>query len=91
MRRFILWSRMGVRHLHSRSSHVLVVRPDPSDLGERRGRPKMIVGDNGTELTSMAMLRRCQETQIDWHYITRGKPVQEAFIEPFDNSIRDEL
>ncbi len=31
----------------------------------RRGRPKTIVSDNGTELTSMAVLRWCQETRID--------------------------
>jgi hypothetical protein len=30
----------------------------------RRGRPKTIVSDNGTELTSMAVLRWCQETRI---------------------------
>ena len=57
----------------------------------RRGRPKTIVSDNGTELTSMAVLRWCQETRIDWHYIAPGKPMQNAFVERFIDSLRDEL
>ena len=57
----------------------------------RRGRPKTIVSDNGTELTSMAVLRWCQETHIDWHYIAPGKPMQNAFVESFNGSFRDEL
>jgi putative transposase len=41
-----------------------------------RGRPAMIVSDNGTEFTSMAMLRWSQERQVEWHYIAPGKPQQ---------------
>lgn len=33
----------------------------------RRGRPRTIVSDNGVELTSMVVLRWCQETRIDRH------------------------
>ena len=50
-----------------------------------------VVSDNGTELTSMAVLRWCQETQIEWHYIAPGKPTQNAFIESFNGRLRDEL
>ena len=57
----------------------------------RRGRPKTIVSDNGTELTSMAVLKWCQDTGIDWHYIAPGKPMQNAFVESFNGSFRDEL
>ena len=57
----------------------------------RRGRPLSIVSDNGTELTSMAILRWSQEMQIDWHYIAPGKPTQNAFIESFNGRLRDEL
>jgi len=53
--------------------------------------PAMIVSDNGTELTSMAILRWSQERQIEWHYITPGKPQQNAFIESFNARLRDEL
>jgi putative transposase len=44
----------------------------------KRGRPVLCVSDNGTELTSMAILRWCQETQVQWHYIAPGKPTQNA-------------
>ena len=56
-----------------------------------RKRPAMIVSDNGTEFTSMAILRWSQEQQVDWHYIAPGKPQQNAFIESFDARLRDEL
>jgi len=56
-----------------------------------RGRPAMIVSDNGTELTSMAMLRWSQERQVEWHYIAPGKPQQNAFVESFNGRLRDEL
>jgi putative transposase len=56
-----------------------------------RGRPAMIVSDNGTELTGMAILRWSQETGIEWHYIAPGKPQQNAFIESFNGRLRDEL
>jgi putative transposase len=57
----------------------------------RRGSPQTIVSDNGTEFTSMAILRWSQEAQIDWHYIAPGKPTQNAFIESFNGRLRDEL
>jgi len=56
-----------------------------------RGRPRTLVSDNGTELTSMAILRWSQETRIDWHYIAPGKPTQNAFVESFNGRLRDEL
>src|SRR5215471_8306903 len=57
----------------------------------RRGKPAGCVSDNGTELTSMAILRWSQETGIEWHYIAPGKPQQNAFIESFNGRLRDEL
>lgn len=59
-------------------------------LCEQRGYPKTIVSDNGTELTSTAVLKWVQETGIDWHYIQPGKPTQNAFIESFNGRLRDE-
>ena len=52
----------------------------------RRGQPSTIVRDNGTELTSMAVLRWCQETAVDWHYIAPGKPMQNGFVESFNGT-----
>lgn len=56
----------------------------------KRGKPRTIVSDNGTELTSMAVLKWCQDTGIEWHYIAPGKPMQNGFVESFNGSFRDE-
>ena len=56
----------------------------------QRGKPRTIVSDNGTEMTSTAVLKWCQETGIEWHYIAPGKPQQNGFIESFNGSFRDE-
>jgi putative transposase len=56
-----------------------------------RGRPLLCVSDNGTEFTSMAILRWCQEARVEWHYIAPGKPTQNAFVESFNGRLRDEL
>lgn len=60
-------------------------------LIEERGRPMMVVSDNGTELTSNAMLRWQEETGVAWHYIAPGKPMQNGFVESFNGRLRDEL
>ena len=56
-----------------------------------RGKPAMVVSDDGTELTSMAILRWSQESRVEWHYIAAGKPQQNAFVESFNGRLRDEL
>ena len=55
------------------------------------GKPKTIVSDNGTELTSNAILRWADDHAVAWHYIAPGKPVQNAFIESFIGRLRDEM
>ena len=55
-----------------------------------RGKPLTVVSDNGTELTSMAILRWCQERRVEWHYIAPGKPMQNGFVESFNGKLRDE-
>ena len=51
----------------------------------------MCVSDNGTEFTSMAVLRWSQENRVEWHYIAPGKPQQNAFAESFIGRLRDEF
>ena len=57
----------------------------------RRGKPGLIVSDNGTEFTSNAVLSFAQECGIDWHFIAPGKPMQNGFCESFNGRMRDEL
>ena len=56
----------------------------------RRGRPKSCVSDNGSELTSVAILKWTQVSGVEWHYIAPGKPQQNAFVESFIGRLRDE-
>lgn len=56
-----------------------------------RGRPKMIVSDNGSEFTSNAILSWSDQARVEWHYIAPGKPMQNGFIESFNGRLRDEL
>ena len=44
------------------------------------GKPSCIVSDNGTELTNRAILKWAGDNKVDWHYIDRGKPQQNAFL-----------
>ncbi len=54
-----------------------------------RGRPRVIVSDNGCELTSTAVLR-WPLGGLDWHYIALGKVRTEGLVESFNSSLRDE-
>jgi putative transposase len=60
-------------------------------LVTRRGKPGMIVSDNGTELTSNAVLKWAQDHCVQWHYIAPGRPMQNGYSESFNGRMRDEL
>jgi transposase InsO family protein len=62
-----------------------------AELIRHRGKPGMIVSDNGTELTCNAVLAWCSEAAINWHYIAPGKPMQNGYAESFNGRMRDEL
>jgi putative transposase len=80
----------------------LAAIPDTSISGKRvareltelistRGKPGMIVSDNGTEFTSNAILSWARDHRVEWHYIAPGKPMQNGYIESFNGRMRDEL
>ena len=80
----------------------LAAIPDTSISGERvarelstlirgRGKPGVIVSDNGTEFTSNAILSWATKSKIEWRYIAPGKPMQNGFCESFNGRMRDEL
>ncbi|WP_442896843.1 IS3 family transposase [Erythrobacter sp.] len=62
-----------------------------TELIAQRGKPGMIVSDNGTELTSNAVLAWCGEIGVEWHYIAPGRPMQNGYAESFNGRMRDEL
>ena len=54
-------------------------------------KPACMVSDNGTEFTSRAILKWAADNDVNWHCNDPGKPQQNAFIESFNGSLRDEL
>ena len=56
----------------------------------RRGRLHTIVSDNGTEMTSRAILEWANRTGVDWHHIAPGRPQQNGFVASFNGKLRDE-
>jgi putative transposase len=83
------------------SRECLVIAADTSMPGLRvvreldllvqvRGKPGVIVSDNGPELTSRAVLIWAAQNGIDWHYIQPGKPQQNGYTESLNDKIRDE-
>jgi putative transposase len=60
-------------------------------LIEIHGKPCAIRCDNGTELTSQAFTEWCASKAIEIRFIQPGKPDQNAFIERFNRSYREEV
>ena len=55
------------------------------------GKPQALRLDNGSELTSSTFTEWCAEQQIELRFIQPGKPDQNAFIERFNRTYRDEV
>ena len=81
---------------------ALAIEIDTSLPGERvvrvlerlcawRGVPQAIRCDNGPEFTSQALVDFCQGMDIAIRYIQPGKPNQNAYIERFNRTYRNEV
>lgn len=60
-------------------------------LLKQRGRPANIRVDNGPEFISHKLEQWCEEKKITLQFIQPGKPMQNAYIERKNGSIRREL
>jgi putative transposase len=68
-----------------------VVRELDRICQERGCYPKCVKSDNGTELTSRVVLQWALEHNVEWHYITPGRPMENGFTESFNGKLRDEF
>jgi putative transposase len=60
------------------------------ELKEQGRKPEVIVIDNGTEFTSQVVGQWAYENQVQLHFITPGRPMENGFIESFNGKFRDE-
>lgn len=60
------------------------------DIKNHRALPRQIVCDNGTEFTSKAFMKWAADNNVEIHFIDKGKPMQNAFVESFNGKFRDE-
>lgn len=81
---------------------ALIVRPDYSHSGHSvanaieqimdwRGKPYEIRCDNGPEFLSRTLVDFCNNHDIKIKYIQPGKPTQNAYIERFNRSYREDI
>jgi putative transposase len=70
------------------SARVVRVMEQLIDL---HGRPGSVRLDNGPELTAETFVDWCQRQGIELRYIQPGKPDQNAYIERFNRSYREEV
>lgn len=61
------------------------------NLIEQRGKPSNIRTDNGPEFISHQLQQWCEKNTITIQYIQPGKPMQNAYIERKNGSLRREL
>ena len=54
------------------------------------GRPTVIVSDNGPEFAGRALDQWAYQQGVRLHFIDRGKPIQNAYVESFQGKLRDE-
>ncbi len=62
-----------------------------SDLFVRRGVPKYIRSDNGSEFTATAVRQRLQRVGVKTLFIEPGSPWENGYVESFNGKLRDEL
>jgi putative transposase len=70
------------------ASRVIAFMEQMIDL---HGRPRAIRCDNGSELTSQAFMDWCNAHDIELRFIQPGKPDQNAYIERFNRTYREEV
>ena len=59
-------------------------------LRQQAGLPERIVVDHGTEFTSKTLDQRAYQHKVKLHFITRGRPMENGYIESFHGKFREE-
>ena len=70
---------------------ILALSHGPGHGTGWRGYPKQLRTDNGPEFISKALARWAAEHQVELAFIQPGKPAQNAFIERFNRTFREDI
>lgn len=60
-------------------------------MKRRKSKPNRVRMDNGPEFIAKAFVGFCNEKQIKLNYIQPGKPAQNAYIERFNRTLREDI
>ena len=80
---------LAVKADYSQSGKTVVMALE--EIINWRGKPTQIRCDNGPEFLSNTFVEYCQKTDITIKYIQPGKPTQNAYIERFNRSYREDI
>jgi putative transposase len=80
---------LAIKADYSHSGHSLVKALE--ELSNQRPLPEEIRCDNGPEFLSHVFVDFCNDKSIKIKYIQPGKPTQNAFIERFNRTFREDI
>ena len=85
------FTREGLTSRVGRSIGAGDVRVELERLFEERGRPESLRSDNGREFIAATLVTWLAEQGVTAVFIEKGSPQQNAFVERFNGTLRDEL
>lgn len=85
------YTRVAVGCRVARSIGAGEVKAELERLFERHGHPQVLRSDNGREFIAAGLLDWLAEQRVQTAFIEKGSPQQNAFVERFNGTMRDEL
>lgn len=85
------FTREGLTCRVERSIGTADVRAELERLFEERGRPQVLRSDNGREFISTSLVGWLVEQGVTAAFIEKASPQQNAFVERFNGTMRDEV
>jgi putative transposase len=80
---------LGCRVARSIGAHDVI--SELEDLFDKHGRPELLRSDNGREFVAETLTSWLAEQGVKCAFIEKGSPQQNAFVERFNGTMRDEL